>query len=99
LALLDYLSATVKEPLDKDIIADHKQLIATARPQYIYTHNLADKHDTHVGVGLKVIHALRELPRGSALKNYLAVRSGAIWIGSMMMRKLFLIYRTILILA
>jgi hypothetical protein len=28
----------------------------------IYTHNLADKHDTHVAVALRVIRALRELP-------------------------------------
>ncbi len=30
----------------------------------VYTHNLADKHDTHVGVALKLIAALRELPAG-----------------------------------
>jgi hypothetical protein len=28
----------------------------------IYTHNLADKHDTHVAVTLRVIQALRDLP-------------------------------------
>ncbi|MCU0489840.1 MAG: PIG-L family deacetylase, partial [Anaerolineales bacterium] len=27
-----------------------------------YTHNLADKHDTHVGVARKVIAAIRRLP-------------------------------------
>jgi hypothetical protein len=27
----------------------------------VYTHNLADKHDTHVGVTLRVIEALRKL--------------------------------------
>jgi hypothetical protein len=30
--------------------------------QFVYTHNLADKHDTHVGVALKVIAAIRSLP-------------------------------------
>jgi hypothetical protein len=28
----------------------------------VYTHNLADKHDTHVGVALRVIEAMRSLP-------------------------------------
>ena len=28
----------------------------------VYTHNLADKHDTHVAVTLRVIEALRRLP-------------------------------------
>jgi hypothetical protein len=29
----------------------------------LYTHNLADKHETHVGVALGVIEAARSLPR------------------------------------
>jgi hypothetical protein len=33
-----------------------------ARPKVIYTHNLADKHDTHVAVALRVIAAIRQLP-------------------------------------
>jgi hypothetical protein len=28
----------------------------------VYTHNLADKHDTHIAVALKVIAAIRRLP-------------------------------------
>ena len=36
-------------------------LIKSAKPEFIYTHNLADKHDTHVGVTLRVIEALRSL--------------------------------------
>ena len=31
----------------------------------VYTHNLADKHDTHVAVALRVITALRSLPEKS----------------------------------
>lgn len=37
-------------------------LIRAARPDIIYTHNLADKHATHVGVSVTVIQALRDLP-------------------------------------
>ncbi len=60
--LLDYPSPAVKDPRDRAVIEDYKTLVAAARPDVLYTHNLADKHDTHVGVALKVIAALRELP-------------------------------------
>jgi LmbE family N-acetylglucosaminyl deacetylase len=62
LALLDYPSANAKDPANRDIVTELKELIIAARPQYIYTHNLADKHDTHIGVVAKVIMALREIP-------------------------------------
>jgi LmbE family N-acetylglucosaminyl deacetylase len=60
--LLDYSSAAVKDSQNKEIVKELKELIQAASPKVIYTHNLADKHDTHVATGLKVIQALRELP-------------------------------------
>ena len=60
---LDYPSAPVKDPANADVIEDLKQLLQAARPRVVYTHNLADKHDTHVATALRVIRALRELPR------------------------------------
>jgi LmbE family N-acetylglucosaminyl deacetylase len=65
LALLDYSSSTVKDPNNQDIIHELKELILAAKPEFIYTHNLADKHDTHVGVVTKVIKALRGVPADS----------------------------------
>jgi len=62
LALLDHSSSAVKNPSNSGPKEDLKVLIAAARPDVIYTHNLADKHDTHVGVALRVIAAIRELP-------------------------------------
>ena len=62
LALLDHSSSAVKSPSNSGPREDLKVLIAAARPDVIYTHNLADKHDTHVGVALRVIAAIRELP-------------------------------------
>jgi LmbE family N-acetylglucosaminyl deacetylase len=62
LAQLGYSSSAVKDPHDPAIIADLKNLISQARPQVIYTHNLTDKHDTHVAVSLRVIEAIRQLP-------------------------------------
>ena len=59
---LDYPSSAVKEAGNGDYAADLRTILAAARPQVIYTHNLADKHDTHVAVVVPLIRALRELP-------------------------------------
>jgi LmbE family N-acetylglucosaminyl deacetylase len=59
---LDYPSSAVKDTANTDVIEDLKKVVGATRPQVIYTHNLADKHDTHVAVVLRVIRALRELP-------------------------------------
>ncbi|MDR0221503.1 MAG: PIG-L family deacetylase, partial [Lachnospiraceae bacterium] len=37
-------------------------IIRACSPEIVFTHNLADKHDTHVGVTLRVLEALRSLP-------------------------------------
>lgn len=62
LALLNYPSSAVKDPSDDKVVSELKELIENTSPKVIYTHNLADKHDTHVGVTLKVIKAIRSLP-------------------------------------
>ena len=62
MVLLDYVSSAVKDPENHNVKKDLKRLISAARPSYIYTHNLADKHDTHVAVAIRVIQVLRELP-------------------------------------
>jgi LmbE family N-acetylglucosaminyl deacetylase len=59
--LLDYPSSAVKDGADGAPVEDIQALLRAARPRVVYTHNLADKHDTHVGVTLKVIEALRGL--------------------------------------
>lgn len=61
-ALLDYTSAAVKSAQEAGPVADLVALLGAARPQVIYTHNLADKHDTHVATALRLIQALRLLP-------------------------------------
>ncbi len=60
--LLDYPSAAVKNAADKDPVADIAYLLKLARPEVLYTHNLADKHQTHIGTAIKVIEAARSLP-------------------------------------
>jgi len=61
-AFLDYTSAAAKDPKNPGVFDDLKVLFRAAKPSVVYTHNLADKHDTHVAVALKTIQALRELP-------------------------------------
>jgi LmbE family N-acetylglucosaminyl deacetylase len=60
--MLDYPSKRVKDSADRCPVEDIAALLRTARPQFVYTHNLADKHDTHVAVALKTIAAARSLP-------------------------------------
>jgi LmbE family N-acetylglucosaminyl deacetylase len=59
---LDYSSAATKDGSNEAVKEDLKKIFLATRPQIVYTHNLADKHDTHVAVTLRVIAALRELP-------------------------------------
>ncbi|MFP4396144.1 MAG: PIG-L deacetylase family protein [Anaerolineales bacterium] len=60
--LLDYPSAVVKNPQIPAPVEDLTAIFAATHPEVIYTHNLADKHDTHVSTALRVIAALRRLP-------------------------------------
>jgi hypothetical protein len=41
------------------------------QPDIVYTHNLADKHDTHVAVALRLIEACRSLPAAARPKRVL----------------------------
>jgi LmbE family N-acetylglucosaminyl deacetylase len=66
---LDYTSGAVKDKNNPDVVADLKQLLGAAKAKVVYTHNLADKHDTHVGVTLRVIQAIRGLPVNARPEN------------------------------
>jgi LmbE family N-acetylglucosaminyl deacetylase len=60
--MLDHPSKVVKNAGDASPVEDIVSILKAARPQIVFTHNLADKHDTHVAVALRVISALRGLP-------------------------------------
>jgi LmbE family N-acetylglucosaminyl deacetylase len=60
--LLDYPSSAVKSPKDGRPQQDIAAVLRAAKPETVYTHNLADKHDTHVAVALRTIAAIRSLP-------------------------------------
>lgn len=59
---LNHSSADVKDARNAGPVEDLKAILSAARPEIVYTHNLADKHDTHVAVALRAIAALRALP-------------------------------------
>jgi LmbE family N-acetylglucosaminyl deacetylase len=59
---LDHPSALVKDGARDEVRADLHQLFAATRPQCVYLHNPADKHDTHIAVFHRCLEALRALP-------------------------------------
>jgi LmbE family N-acetylglucosaminyl deacetylase len=62
MVLLNHPSASVKDAKNADVAADLDLVLSAARPGVVYTHNLADKHDSHVAVALRVVAALRRMP-------------------------------------
>lgn len=58
---LAHPSAAVKDATRPEVVADLLEVLRRARPSIVYTHNLADKHDTHVAVALRVVAACRLL--------------------------------------
>jgi LmbE family N-acetylglucosaminyl deacetylase len=58
---LDHPSSAVKDQANTGPVEDMKNILLATRPEMVFTHNLADKHDTHVSVTLRVIQAIRAL--------------------------------------
>ncbi|MGO9229622.1 MAG: PIG-L deacetylase family protein [Bryobacteraceae bacterium] len=61
-AFLDHPSSAMKDAKNPGPKDDIKAIVAATRPEVVYMHNLADKHDTHVSTALRTIAAIRELP-------------------------------------
>ena len=59
--MLDLPSKVVKDASKSQAVDDILQILRVTTPQTVFTHNLADKHDTHVAVALRVVEALRRL--------------------------------------
>lgn len=75
---LDYPSCAVKNAENTDPVDDIYQLLMQIRPKYLYTHNIADKHDTHVAVALRVISAVKKMPRECRPQKIIALE---VWRG------------------
>lgn len=74
--LLDHPSSAVKSSTRPDVLADLTAVLRATRPTVVYTHNLADKHDTHVAVALRVIAACRALEPSARPQRLLG---GEVW--------------------
>ena len=59
---LMYPSSEIKDPDNQGAFTDLRAIFETARPEIVYLHNPADKHDTHVATFLRALQALRALP-------------------------------------
>jgi len=67
--LLGHPSSAVKDAKHAGVLEDLSAILRVTRPEVVYTHNLADKHDTHVAVALRVLAACRELEPGARPKR------------------------------
>ncbi len=59
---LDHASAAVKQAAYPALASDLSAVLSAIRPRLVYTHNPADRHDTHVAVALHTVQALRANP-------------------------------------
>lgn len=75
-AMLGLSSADIKGQARVGAVTSLRDLLLRARPEAVYTHNLADRHDTHVAVGLAAIAACRALPADARPRRLLG---GEVW--------------------
>jgi LmbE family N-acetylglucosaminyl deacetylase len=73
---LAYTSAQAKQARGTPLIGELADLLRTARPDVLFTHNLADRHDTHVAVALRAIDACRALDEDERPAR---VMGGEVW--------------------
>jgi LmbE family N-acetylglucosaminyl deacetylase len=66
---LDFPSRIIKSPSDTLLKQDLLEILTATQPEVVYTHNPADKHDTHIGVMVATLQALRELPKNQRPKQ------------------------------
>ena len=76
--LLAQPSAAVKAADSPALVNELREIILACAPEVVYTHNLADKHDTHVAVALQVIRALRLIPAEQRPKKIISME---VWRG------------------
>ncbi len=60
---LDYPGEIARDSADSRLREDLRAILAATQPRVVYTHNPADKHETHIAVVVPVLQAIRALPR------------------------------------
>jgi hypothetical protein len=61
----------VRDAGNRAPVDDLESILRAARPDVLYSHNPADKHDTHVAVLQALIEAVRRLPRELRPRQFL----------------------------
>ena len=69
IAQLGFNSAAVRDAQQTAVRDELRRILESSRPEIVYLHNLADKHDTHVGCALRCIEAIRQLPQADRPKR------------------------------
>ena len=69
IAQLGFNSAAVRDTQQTAVRDELRRILEVSRPEVVYLHNLADKHDTHVGCALRCIEAIRQLPQADRPKR------------------------------
>lgn len=59
--MLGYPSSAVKDAANKLVVEDLVKILNLTKPMVVYTHNLTDKHPTHIAIVLRTIEALRQM--------------------------------------
>jgi len=68
IAQLGFGSAAVRDSQQTTVRDDLRRILEASRPEVVYLHNLADKHDTHVGCALRCIEAMRQMAKSDRPK-------------------------------
>ncbi len=68
---LDHPSAVIKNPADHRLQDDLFAILQTTRPEKVYAHQPADKHETHIAVLRATLGALRQMPAANRPKQVL----------------------------
>lgn len=70
---MGFPSKAVKDPENDETVTAIYNLLKEVKPEYLYTHNIADKHETHVAVALRTIEAVKRLPEELRPKKFVAL--------------------------
>lgn len=70
---LGFASKEVKNPANGDPVKAIYDLLMEIQPKHLYTHNPADKHETHVAVALRTIEAVRRMPKEKRPETFTAL--------------------------
>ena len=67
---LGYASSQIKDPANAELADDLEELLRLMRPEVVYTHNPADKHESHIAVFANLLKALRRLPESMRPRRF-----------------------------